>query len=325
DDSKCHSKKKKLVSVEPERCQEIRVDESSVNDRGRHRTSSLISEVLVGQASHDGREDGETRSAGKGTNPADDVQPEVSRRQEGVVRDMACGGGGILEMERMRALRVIRSLAPRTIIPLLTLAEQWLGGENAIYSDAAVDIGLKKGPYSVGPCCCMSNYRASTAGDGGYAESLVGEHNRDLRDKNDWLGDGLVRRCEIGTGTGGVGGGDPRDQMPLSVIAIRDLKDMLVSAVDTGRRLEDLHAERTRVQERDGLLPDKDDGAAGANDTNIRGEICGETTPMDAGSIAADKLAPLSSQTSDLRRDAGALIDHACWHVAGTVPTILEN
>lgn len=157
------------------------------------------------------KKEGEEEERGKDT-------PAAQEQQETKV--------GVEEAyNRRRALGVLSALFPASTIPLLGLAEAWLGGGGAGESSAVVG--------------------CSASTDGGIGSPFGG------------LGDGSVYGFGSSSGGGAVttvgapvryGGG-----RELVVQAVRDLAAVIVSGVGMSRRLQERQAESRRVLERDGL------------------------------------------------------------------------
>lgn len=133
---------------------------------------------------------------------------------------------------RQRALSVFSALLPASAVPLLRLAEAWLGG------------GTEGAP--------------ATAAAGGTTATAEGELAVSWDENGCGIEAGnlgVSSRTAVTTGSNGrvaaaAGAGDARG---LAVTAVRDLAALVAAGVDVSRALRERQAERTRVLERDGL------------------------------------------------------------------------
>ncbi|CBJ48881.1 expressed unknown protein [Ectocarpus siliculosus] len=195
---------------------------------------------------------------------------------------------------RWRALRVLSELLPSSTIPLLVLAEAWLGGvaeEGA--SVGAVGSGSGRGnggsndrdlynrqPGSDGRG--PGGVRATSRGENAYSGVSVSWDSR-----SGWSEAGRSARLPFGDVRGAVAGEGGRG---LAATAVRDLVAVLVSVVNVARRLEEREAEKRRVLERDGL----------------------EESEISSPRHGRDVV-------------LGGMVKHAAWHLARTMPSILSS
>lgn len=153
---------------------------------------------------------------------------------------------------RWRALRVLYELLPSSAIPLLVLAEAWLGGvaggSGSVGAAGSASGGGNSGIYPRQPGSDgrgPGGVRAASRDENTYSGVSVSWDRR-----SGWSEAGRSASLSYGGVRGAVVGEGGRG---LAATAVRDLVAVLVSAVDVARRLEEREAERRRVLERDGL------------------------------------------------------------------------
>lgn len=160
---------------------------------------------------------------------------------------------------RWRALRVLSKLLPSSTIPLLVLAEAWLGG--VAEGGAPVGAAGSGSGGGNGDSNDRDLYRRQPgSGSDGRGPGGVRAASRDGNAYNGvsvpwdsrggWSEAGRSARLSFGGVRGAVAGEGGRG---LAATAVRDLVAVLVSAVNVARRLEEREAERRHVLERDGL------------------------------------------------------------------------
>ncbi|CAB1112970.1 unnamed protein product [Ectocarpus sp. CCAP 1310/34] len=189
---------------------------------------------------------------------------------------------------RWRALRVLSELLPSSTIPLLVLAEAWLGG----VAEGGASVGAAGSGSGGGNGDSKPGSGSDGRGPGGVrAASRDGNAYSGVSVPWDcrggWSRAGRSARLSFGGVRGAVAGEGGRG---LAAKAVRDLVAVLVSAVNVARRLEEQDAERKRVLERDGLE---------------EGEI---SSPRHGRYVVL-----------------GGMVEHAAWHLARTMPWILRN
>ncbi|CAN0279980.1 unnamed protein product [Ectocarpus fasciculatus] len=265
----------------------VKADEIYYEDSGRGESSPARQSLLAGsrvgpvRASTDEEEGGK-----KGAGEKEKEQARVAIVTERRADEEPHG--------RWRALRVLSVLLPSSTIPLLVLAEAWLGGVaggGASVGAAGSGSGGSNGgsndrelyrrqPGSGG--CGPGGVRAASRDDHASSGAPMGWDSR-----SGWSEAGRSPRLSYG-GVRGAGAGE--GGRGLAATAVRDLVAVLVSAVDVARRLEEGEAERRHVLERDGLEE-------------------GETSSPRHGPGVV----------------LGAMVEHAAWHLARTTPAILGS
>lgn len=141
---------------------------------------------------------------------------------------------------RQRALNSISGLLPVSTIPLLRLAEAWLGGgeEGATAATPPVTAG-GNGELTVS----WDNHVGRTAERGGDG----------LRNSSG----GRVGMAFAESGGDPAVGGDAGGAIGLAVRAVRDITAIVIGGAEVSRVLREQHVQRTRVLERDGLEGEK--------------------------------------------------------------------
>ncbi|CAM9341174.1 unnamed protein product [Ectocarpus sp. 4 AP-2014] len=195
---------------------------------------------------------------------------------------------------RWRALRVLSELLPSSTIPLLVLAEAWLGG--VAEGSASVGAAGSGSGGGNGGSSYKDLYKMQPGSDGrgpggvraaprdGNAYSGV---SAPWDSKGGWSEAGRSSCLSFGGVRGAVAGEGGRG---LAATAVHDLVAVLVSAVDVARRLEEREAQRRRALERDGLE---------------EGEI---SSPRHGRDVVLS-----------------GMVEHAAWHLARTMPWVLSN
>ena len=144
--------------------------------------------------------------------------------------------GGEEAPTRRRALSVLSALLPTSTVPLLRLAEAWLGGWAA------------GAPATAAPAAA-----AATSGTAGAAEFAVSWNEDGGGIEAGSSGAGPETATAGSNGGAAVAGGVGEKAKGLAAAAVGDLAALVVGGVDMSRALRERHVERTRVLQRDGL------------------------------------------------------------------------
>lgn len=222
----------------------------------------------LGTAAPASEDKGEDRGGGGGVEAAAAWIPQGGehREQQGKANEHLAAQH--FEEERRETLRVATALAPRTILPLLALAEFWLGGcsrdrggdgcdshgrckKDRYTSYATAAAADKDDDDSWAPSYLPGNLFVPTA-----TEYMYGNNDHGL---SSFCDDGYAdSRAGLWGGrsaganyTGGRDGGGPT--VSLALRALRDLEELIASAIEQSRRIEELKQARRRVRERDGI------------------------------------------------------------------------